>query len=360
MPILLVPTTTAVTQSANDNSTLIATTAYVDSALSTFDNKPEVAYASTSALPANTYSNGSSGVGATLTGNSNGPLVIDGVTLVIGQAGQRVLVAGEATSANNGWYTITQVGVVAVSKYILTRAVESDQGAEIGSGYLTSVIAPNTVVPGTANNGKVFISVAAADPFVVGTTNLTFSQVGGTYSAGNGITLSGSTFSIDTSVTVDKTTAQTLTNKTLTTPIISSISNTGTVTLFTASDTVVGRATTDTLTNKRITKRVTTAADATSITPNSDNADITYQANTQATGTLTINADSGTPTNYQAWELEIKSTNVQTFSWNAVFVGGTTALPTATTGGTKRDKYTFQYSTVSNKWEFTGQALGFT
>jgi hypothetical protein len=46
--------------------------------------------------------------------------------------------------------------------------------------------------------------------------------------------------------------SQTLTNKTLTTPVISSISNTGTVTLPTATDTLVGRATTDTLTNKTI------------------------------------------------------------------------------------------------------------
>ena len=45
---------------------------------------------------------------------------------------------------------------------------------------------------------------------------------------------------------------QTLTNKTLTTPVISSISNTGTVTLPTSTDTLVGRATTDTLTNKSI------------------------------------------------------------------------------------------------------------
>jgi len=46
---------------------------------------------------------------------------------------------------------------------------------------------------------------------------------------------------------------QTLTNKTLTTPIISSISNSGTVTLPTSTDTLVGRATTDTLTNKTLT-----------------------------------------------------------------------------------------------------------
>lgn len=47
--------------------------------------------------------------------------------------------------------------------------------------------------------------------------------------------------------------SQTLTNKTLTTPIISSISNTGTITLPTSTDTLVGKATTDTLTNKTLT-----------------------------------------------------------------------------------------------------------
>lgn len=210
---------TAPTQAANDNSTKIATTAYVDMAVQSLDSKPTVQYASTSALPSNTYSNGASGVGATLTGTSNGPLIIDGVTILLGQVGERVLVAAEAASANNGWYTITQQGVIAVSPYILTRATESDQGSEIGAGYLTSVIANNSFTPGSANNGKIFISVAA-DPFTVGTTALTFSQVGSTYSAGNGLTLSGTTFTIDTSITADKTTAQTFTNKTLTSPVL--------------------------------------------------------------------------------------------------------------------------------------------
>jgi hypothetical protein len=46
--------------------------------------------------------------------------------------------------------------------------------------------------------------------------------------------------------------AQTLTNKTLTAPIIGTISNTGTLTLPTSTDTLVGRATTDTLSNKTL------------------------------------------------------------------------------------------------------------
>jgi hypothetical protein len=45
---------------------------------------------------------------------------------------------------------------------------------------------------------------------------------------------------------------QTLTNKTLTTPVIASISNSGTITVPTGTDTLVARATTDTLTNKSI------------------------------------------------------------------------------------------------------------
>lgn len=53
---------------------------------------------------------------------------------------------------------------------------------------------------------------------------------------------------------------ETLTNKTLTAPVISTISNTGTVTLPSSTDTLVGRATTDTLTNKTLTSPVINTA----------------------------------------------------------------------------------------------------
>lgn len=52
----------------------------------------------------------------------------------------------------------------------------------------------------------------------------------------------------------------TLAGLTLTTPIISSISNTGTLTLPTSTDTIVGRATTDTLTNKTLTSPIINSA----------------------------------------------------------------------------------------------------
>ena len=56
-----------------------------------------------------------------------------------------------------------------------------------------------------------------------------------------------------TTTLVGRNTTDTLTNKTLTSPVISTISNTGTLTLPTSTDTLVGRATTDTLTNKTLT-----------------------------------------------------------------------------------------------------------
>lgn len=63
-----------------------------------------------------------------------------------------------------------------------------------------------------------------------------------TLSLPSAITLTGKTL-----------TGGTFSSPTLTTPVISTISNTGTLTLPTSTDTLVGRATTDTLTNKTLT-----------------------------------------------------------------------------------------------------------
>lgn len=60
-------------------------------------------------------------------------------------------------------------------------------------------------------------------------------------------------FPIAADTLVGRASTDTLTNKTLTSPNISAIVNTGTLTLPTSTDTLVGRATTDTLTNKTLT-----------------------------------------------------------------------------------------------------------
>ena len=72
----------------------------------------------------------------------------------------------------------------------------------------------------------------------------------GTGLTGGPITTTG-TIAIDSTVAT-LTGSQTLTNKTLTAPVISTISNSGTLTLPTLTDTLVGRTTVDTLSNKTI------------------------------------------------------------------------------------------------------------
>ena len=75
------------------------------------------------------------------------------------------------------------------------------------------------------------------------------------------------TLNIDNNVVVTLTDSQILTNKNLTSPVISSISNSGTITIPTGTDTLVARNTTDTLTNKTLTAPVIN--NATSISTNS-------------------------------------------------------------------------------------------
>jgi hypothetical protein len=113
----------------------------------------------------------------------------------------------------------------------------------------------------------------------------------------------------------------------------------------------------------RWTPRVTAVADGASWTPNSDTGDIVIQVNTQAMGTLTMNAPTATaPSPYSAQRLELwlTSTNVQTFAWNAIYVGCTTTpLPTTSTGGGKTDKFYFQYNATATKWQLYSAEFGY-
>jgi hypothetical protein len=77
-------------------------------------------------------------------------------------------------------------------------------------------------------------------------------NVAGAATVGGTLTVSGTIGGAGFSTFATLTGTQTLTNKTLTAPVIATIVNTGTLTLPTLTDTLVGRATTDTLTNKTI------------------------------------------------------------------------------------------------------------
>lgn len=240
----------APTQTANDNSTKIATTAYVDNAALAQNYKEAVRVATTANL-VGLYLNGSSGVGATFTYTATGTDSIDGVTLALND---RVLLKNQTSDFQNGIYTVTTAGALGIAG-ILTRATDANQSAEYKTGDLVFVTAGTTLTSTTW-------AYTGIDSPTMGTISLTYVQIAGqgSFTGGNGITITGTSIAIDTSITVDKTTAQTLTNKTLTTPIISSISNSGTVTIPTGADTLVARTTTDTLTNKTLSYAVASGA----------------------------------------------------------------------------------------------------
>ena len=178
----------------------------------------------------------------------------------------------------------------------------------------------------------------------------------GSYLRGNGTNVVMSTIQAADVPTLNQNTTGTASNVTGTVAIANG--GTGATTLAGAS--IVTYSGTETLSNKTIQSRIVAVADATSITINADTTDMATQANTQALGTLTINAPTGTLVNGQKLMLRLQSTNVQTFSWNAAFAGSTDlTLPTASSGSSKYDYVGFIYNSTATKWQIIAKNFGF-
>jgi len=129
-----------------------------------------VAAMQTGGLPANTYNNGASGVGATLTANANGAFNAANIDNVAPVVGMRVLLYGVGGgSLRAGIYTFTQVGDGG-TPWILTRATDADSAAELG--YLLAWVAGGDTLAGTLQ----LIPFSGAN-IVVGTTQLTVQQI---------------------------------------------------------------------------------------------------------------------------------------------------------------------------------------
>jgi len=155
--------------------------------------KESVAYATTAPLPANAYSAG------VLTATAVGALSVDSVAVV---AGQRILVKNEVATANNGIYVVTTAGDGA-THYVLTRSADANTAALLAAGIMVPVEAPYGLTAGTVNDAAVFLSLAQG-PFVIGTSALTFAQVGTVtiYTAGTGLTLTGNSFALTVPVAI--------------------------------------------------------------------------------------------------------------------------------------------------------------
>lgn len=243
------PTTT--TQSPADNSTKIATTAYVDAAV-LGQNFKEAALVATTANLVGVYVSGVFTYTATGTDN------IDGVNLALGN---RVLVKNQTTTFQNGIYVVTTAGSLGVAG-VLTRSSDANTSAEFKTG--DSIF----VTSGTANSNTTWAYTGADSPNI-GTDAITYAQTAGqgSFTAGNGIAITGNSIAIDTSITVDKTTTQTLTNKTLTSPVLTTpalgtpASGVATNLTGTASGLTAGNVTT----NANLTGPITSSGNATAI-----------------------------------------------------------------------------------------------
>ena len=164
------------------NNTDIVNKQYADAIASGIHFHEAVELATTAALPANTYNNGTGGVGATLTANANGALSVDSTLTV---AGNRILVKNEVAGANNGVYVVTQVGSGG-APYILTRATDFDS---VGTG-VDQIDEGDffLVTSGTVNVNTAWVQ-QTPPPITIGTTTILFQQFSApiTYTAGTGL-----------------------------------------------------------------------------------------------------------------------------------------------------------------------------
>lgn len=181
---------------APTQSTDAATKAYVDGVASGLNLKSSVVAATTADLGTVTYSNGTSGVGATLTnGGTQAALVVDTYAVAVGD---RILVKNQTTATQNGIYVVTTVGS-ATTNWVLTRASDFDNsvGGEVHAGDFAFVS------DGATNKATGWVEqtvgTGTAGAIVIGTDNITFAQFSGagSYSAGSGLVLTGTTFSVN-------------------------------------------------------------------------------------------------------------------------------------------------------------------
>lgn len=111
-----------------------------------------------------TYSNGTSGVGATLTSNVIGAFSADGVNPPVNS---RVLIKDQTSSFQNGIYIVTDAGAP-LTQWVLTRATDYNTPTKIHVGDFIPVI------QGSINGGLIFRGATA--PATIGVDAITYTN----------------------------------------------------------------------------------------------------------------------------------------------------------------------------------------
>jgi len=278
-------------------------------------------------------------------------------------------------AAYTGWpngadpfYVVVSPGTASEEKVLLTRTGSTDTTLNVTTRGVDGTTA--TSHTSGAAIYPVFTSVDADEANTVASTLTTKGDVlvhTGSAHARQGVGTNGHALVADSAQTngvkwaavgdVTLTGSQTLTNKTLTSPVISTISNTGTVTLPTSTDTLVGRATTDTLTNKTLTSPIVTTVDLTGGTVDQLQEDW-YIVAAAATGTINFDVKTGSIWYYTSNATANHTVNVRgdssTTLSSLLAVGDSITVVWANTNGsTAYYNNTFQVdgTTVTPKWQ---------
>ena len=190
-------------------STDAVTKAYVDTLVAAGVHFHSPVRVETNANRNATYNNGTAGVGATLTNaGAQAALVLDGVTLNVND---RVMVRSQTNQTENGVYTVTNVGSGSTN-WVLTRSTDTD-GYSIDSPNGLSEGSTFFVQEGNVGAGNTY-TCNTTGTIVFGTTNITFVQVSSAqvYSAGTGLSLTGTQFAVSLVPVANGGTGQTTAN----------------------------------------------------------------------------------------------------------------------------------------------------
>jgi trimeric autotransporter adhesin len=174
------------------NASDIVNKSYVDAVASGLNVHASAQLATTAPLTV-LYNNGTGGVGATLT--NAGPLLPLDVDTITVSPGQRILVKNQATASQNGVYDVTTVGTALVP-WVLTRSADFDNSppGEVVSGDFVFVESGPT--NGATSWVQTAVGTGPGGSIIIGGDTIAFTQISSasSYLAGTGLNLLGNTF----------------------------------------------------------------------------------------------------------------------------------------------------------------------